>query len=189
MKIIFEGADKTGKSTLAANLAKQLKWPLFHAPRADGNIAWNDQVKRETFYQAVNLTVLEVFKTFDNFICDRFFISDAVYSKLFNREQNLSEHNIMRIEGKVLVILTHCSTEKRLERLNDAGDDHEDQSEFDIHVEGTLFKEYVAFYQKQFPKNFNFLVLDTGKYDEKTCMVIIKDAIKYFEKEKIVVMP
>jgi len=184
MKIIFEGADKTGKTTLANLLSKKLGMKMFYPPRATDNVSFPEGGKIEHYFLGINKTMLEMFKMFDNFICDRFFISDAVYSKIYGRTQNISTPMITSIEGDVLVVVTTCSSATRMERLIAESPD-DTGPEFDEHLHGVMFTEYVKFYAPKFPANFRFLIVDTGRHNEKQCIEMIEAKIKFIRAMRL----
>ena len=79
MKIIIDGPNNVGKSTLIQQLNKTLKYPVLHI------------VKNATF---------EVFKQafeINNVIFDRGPISELVYSEIYGRKSNLTLEQVKKL--------------------------------------------------------------------------------------------
>jgi thymidylate kinase len=102
--ILFEGADKSGKSTIAQALSKELNIPIFKVQR---NKYWWDP--------AINLLYLTegitqfIEQTGVSVILDRWIGSDYMYSKLFDRE--ISYNKIFDIDfrlSKLNTLLIIC---------------------------------------------------------------------------------
>ena len=95
MRIIIEGADGTGKTTLVKKLAKTYGLDSLNINRYDPN--------NFNFY-------LETLKK-TNVIFDRHFIGEMIYPEVFNRKENLNEEdfewllNYARENGIVIIIL------------------------------------------------------------------------------------
>jgi len=87
MRVILEGVDASGKSTLASKLIKDYDLSMIHS----GGKAANDL----TYYTNL-LTRL------DNVILDRAHISEVVFSKIYNRPERLSFDDVMAINKMIV---------------------------------------------------------------------------------------
>ncbi len=88
-RIIVEGADQQGKTTLCQHLCKQLGWPIIHFGKPTEDFDF-----------------LKDYFTPDNTICDRSFLSEVVYSKINNRPSLAPHHALQTImKGDTLLIL------------------------------------------------------------------------------------
>lgn len=182
MIVVFEGADKTGKSTLAAELAKQTKMPLFYGPRFQKQkrmaVEYSEEIVHQ-FYLGVNLSAHRMMDVFDNFIMDRFFVSDYVYSILRGKESCIDK-NFFQLEHKVLVVITTCSNDSQWER----GFKEYSNSDPLLETQKTLFANFEKVHAPLLTNFVRFLYLNTDKMNEKECMARIKIAMNEFKKEK-----
>jgi len=109
MKLIIEGVDNSGKTRLSKFLAKEL-----------GLIYINEQYKHlfnfkfepnqwKFFVNGFNAQTLNIFGCFDNFIKDRFHLSEYVYSEYYNRESFLPfdtiENELLKMSDVLLIFL------------------------------------------------------------------------------------
>lgn len=129
MIYIIEGADMTGKTTLAKALAN----------------------KHNLEYEHVLTNPFEYYKdsllTRDNVVFDRHFISEMLYPKVFAREPKLNwgmfeelVNIIKENRDKIKIVITTADEIEFLNRLNDRPDEPQE-------VIGTLFdvnKEFLA---------------------------------------------
>lgn len=81
MKIIIEGCDGTGKTTLAKKLARKYGLDIVH-------MTGKDPKDFEFYKQSLRKT---------NVIYDRNFISEPIYAKVFNRKQALTKKQIEKL--------------------------------------------------------------------------------------------
>lgn len=136
MIIIFEGADRSGKSTIANALSTQLNIPYFKVHR---DKYWWDP--------AVNLNYLDegitqfIEQTQISVIIDRWVPSDYMYSKLFSRD--ISYHKIWEIDQRfakmnTLLVICYKDKDKHIVDIEDA--DFVNPSMYDRMLE--LYKEY-----------------------------------------------
>lgn len=91
MRIIVEGADQQGKSTLCKILAEKLGWDIIHYGKPDEDFNFIDD------YIIPDMT-----------ISDRNFLSEVVYSKVNGRKSRTSTtlmSNIFRSNGALLILL------------------------------------------------------------------------------------
>lgn len=96
--ISFEGPDMTGKTQIAKELSRQLNVPYF---KNSGE--WTSHLKDDFYFK--NLLIFGgtflidfICQTKPNVIFDRYYPSEWVYSKVFNRDTN--EHIIHKIDEK-----------------------------------------------------------------------------------------
>jgi len=105
--IIIEGADQSGKSILASNLAEELGWKLIHyGPPGKGFDFFNDYLPEEGV----------------NTIFDRNYISELVYSKIdghMHRIKRLKElEKVFKgLSTIVIVLYSTRKIQKREERF------------------------------------------------------------------------
>lgn len=116
MKIILEGCDGTGKSTVAKML--RLKYPDLNFIKLSGS----DVCTKEFFSQTLELS---------NFIMDRNFISEEVYPDIMGRYSRLcgydaSNLHMKLLEKKVHVFIFTAPTHILQKRLDKRGDETEE---------------------------------------------------------------
>jgi thymidylate kinase len=92
--IIFEGHDKSGKTTIAKALSEHLDIPVFKAVR---NKHWWDPMVNLLYFVEGVTQFLEQSK--QSIILDRWVPSDYVYSTLFNRD--ISFRKIWEIDERL----------------------------------------------------------------------------------------
>jgi len=145
MIIILEGLDGCSKTTQAKNLSKNLN--LTHFEESD-DLKHIISFRRNPddwkyFVTGINAQTLNVFLSFDNFVKDRFHLSEYAYSKLFNRESILSfqeiDNNLCNISGdsycptkNIPVLLFYLqinleTSKKRTQYKNDEGVYNDDE--------------------------------------------------------------
>lgn len=180
MIVLLEGGDKTGKTTLGEKLTKALRMPLFSGPRIKHHEDYNKEEITQ-FYKGVNETVLKMCMMNDNFIIDRFFVSDFVYSKCFNRQQNLKPFELSQIRNRILIVTTHCHIKDQIQRLEvEPGNTSED----DLYIQQKLFLMYEEMFSKDLPEHFRFMRLNTTSMKEAECVIRVQEEIKSFNKVK-----
>jgi len=84
--IIFEGHDKSGKTTISTELSKRINVPIFKLKK---NKKQFDQLI-DLFY-GVESTVQFIEQTKCSVILDRFYPSEYVYSKVYKRFTNVKK--------------------------------------------------------------------------------------------------
>jgi len=114
MLIIFEGPDKTGKTTLAMRLSKDLDIPYIKLNNI--NIKENDKILNgisiSTHSQLETVVQLHENGLLKDAILDRFHISELVYSKLYDRKydnqyiKNIDER--LNQFNDVILVKTYC---------------------------------------------------------------------------------
>lgn len=143
MRIILEGCDGTGKSTLARLLADKYKLDLCHCTQSDpGDFEFYKQTARK-----------------DNVVWDRHTIGELIYPDVFGRKQKLSPEDarlviyLARRAGAKILVLTADIDEIR-RRLTARGT--EDQRVLDK-------LEWIDERFKWFADMFDIPVIDTTK--------------------------
>lgn len=91
MIVTLEGIDCCGKSWLADEIAREFMLTRFDnsfSPHAasytDPESSWEDVV------WGMNVVTGQAYDSFDNFVKDRFFMSEYVYAKYYKRRMNVS---------------------------------------------------------------------------------------------------
>lgn len=90
-RIIIEGADQQGKTTLCNQLAKQLEWDVIHYRKPDESFNFTSGYKLPIYT-----------------ISDRNFLSEIVYSKITDRPSRASmelQSNVHRHDETLLIML------------------------------------------------------------------------------------
>lgn len=113
MKIIIEGADGTGKTTLARILADKYGLDICHCTQDDPADFY---FYRETFRK-------------DNVVWDRHTIGELVYPILFDRDAQVTPNEVKSIvdmakEKGVKIIVLTCDTPTLKKRLDERGGEH-----------------------------------------------------------------
>lgn len=111
MKIIIEGPDGVGKTTLVKKLEKEYNLASMHLTK-------NDRTDFAFYSHLLNM---------DNIIFDRHFISEVIYPKVFNRKYQLDREKIRELFAQAktsnfLIFILIDSPERILARLTD--DEH-----------------------------------------------------------------
>jgi thymidylate kinase len=116
--IIFEGADRSGKTSISIELSKQLNIPRFKVQRNKyfWDVFCNINYLDEGVMQCVEQTGASI-------IFDRWIPSDFVYSKLFDRD--ISYRKIWEIDGRLakldaIVIVCYKTPDKFIVDEEDA---------------------------------------------------------------------
>lgn len=157
MKIILEGCDGVGKSTIAEMLAEKHGCDILHMT------AWGPK-NYTSYLHRYDQTGL---------VSDRSFISEMVYSRVLGRDSKVTDEmfeNLLmyvKMQGFNIVIL-YCDVDSLLYRLND----HSDESDEIIASLEKLQKEYVAISEK-----YGIPLIDTSDIDEEGVVEIIEKEI------------
>ena len=105
-KIIIEGCDKVGKTTLAKKLSKKYKLDVLHFNRYDKtNHIFYSQTMKKT-----------------NYIFDRHFIGEMIYPFIFNRKKQLNKEQFEKLlkqanDENVKIIVLYETDEVLLKRI------------------------------------------------------------------------
>ena len=109
MRIIIEGVDRIGKTTLAKKIAKRYKLDYVH-------VGINDPKDYDFYYQTLRKR---------NVIFDRHFIGEMIYPSVFNRKKQLTIEEFKKLmqfsfeeEIKVIILYSddHELLNKRMRR-------------------------------------------------------------------------
>lgn len=147
MKIIIEGCDGSGKSTLSELLASKYGCDIIHMTR------WSDK-SFDSYVKKISLN--------DNIIFDRCFISEYVYSNVFDRITEITDEKIKLLLNLAksldyhIFILT-CDDNQLLERLKIRNNETDSIVNNVIKIN----KEYI-----DFAKKFDIQVIGKEKIDE-----------------------
>lgn len=141
MRIIIEGADLTGKSSITKSLEEEFSLSRVHVTSKDPNTF-------EFYNETLNKT---------DVVFDRHFIGEMIYPKIFKREGNLDKESFEILLNKARelnykICVVTASDEELLKRLNLRGEKHKE-------VEDNLLS-----INKQFlkiAKEYNIEVIDT----------------------------
>ena len=115
--IIFEGVDRTGKSTLAAAIYKEYK----ERTNLNWNIVHSSEENKNDFNYFMELLDKPLA------LYDRHFISEIVYGRIWRNGSKLTEEELDKIVKKIIdkgvvifymVASTHCLRE-RMEKTNE----------------------------------------------------------------------
>lgn len=111
MVLLIDGPDGTGKSTVCDILSDRMKMPIVKMPNM---VQYFTENNPEEFSKLFNETIVQ-FKDSD-FILDRGFTSSLVYSKVYDRQFNLSYlENLEKTLDAEVYILT-VDDEQMMER-------------------------------------------------------------------------
>lgn len=156
MRIIIEGADGTGKTTLAKQLADEFDLGLMHISNKDPN-------DLDFYYQLLRK---------DDVVYDRNLIGEMIYPKIFNRPGKLKEYELDYLMAKaddlgfkIFVLTAHDET--LLNRLNR-------KEEFNC------VKDNISAINGDFLKyagKYNLPVINTSKYGMDETFKEVKNCI------------
>lgn len=109
MNILIEGPDGTGKTTLAKKLASIFNMTYIHITRSNtsgNNISFNNFLRMNDV---------------DNCICDRGYVSNIVYSTVFNDTPKLSpiQANQQRALFDIKILCIIRDKQKYIQSFND----------------------------------------------------------------------
>ena len=144
MRIILEGCDGTGKTTLAKILAEKYGLDVCHCTQHDA--------KDYSFYRQ---TVRK-----DNVVWDRHTLGELIYPKIFNRKQEIGPEearlvmHYARKEGTKIFVLT-CDHDVIMERLKKRNPPEDNRILDNISKIDDSFKFYAG--------HFFVPVIDTSK--------------------------
>lgn len=146
MRIIIEGADLTGKSTLAKRLAKDFDLSYVHVIRKD--------LHTKDFY----MNLLDKYDV----IFDRHFIGESIYPILFKRPPKFGEDGFNEILNKArelnyVIIVTYATHEQLIDRIKQRPNEPNDVIE-------TIEKANEMFIDKAVKYGFILINTETTPY-------------------------
>lgn len=116
LHLLIDGADKLGKTTVIQLLSRQLNLPVIKMPESKRFIEGDNIEVASKFFNQVVTQFQEY-----SFIMDRGFPSSIVYSKVFNREVDLSY--IENVEGilkcRVVILVGSMKSVDDIEAVNE----------------------------------------------------------------------
>jgi len=122
MILIFEGVDCSGKSTIIDKFVNKYNFKkFFHNEelRKPFNYNYYDKYAVSAFYGAMNATLLSACEVFDNFVIDRFHISECVYSRkrieLFPYAKIINY--LSSLNKKIITVYCYCNYQDYLKRM------------------------------------------------------------------------
>lgn len=134
--IILEGPDCCFKSTVAAKLSKELKYPIIKGSSFELAKSGNEKL-----FEHFNKLADE-----DNVIIDRFVYSNLVYAKKFKDYSILTERQLRFIEDKIKakakVVYLHADPSVIKKRLRVRGDEYIEGKDIDSILE--LYREVMS---------------------------------------------
>ncbi|MCY8063927.1 deoxynucleoside kinase [Bacillus spizizenii] len=162
--IILEGPDCCFKSTVAAKLSKELKYPIIKGSSFELAVSGNEKL-----FEHFNKLADE-----DNVIIDRFVYSNLVYARKFKDYSILSEQQLRIIEDKIKskakVVYLHADSNIIKQRLSVRGDEYIEAK--DIYSILDLYREVMN------NARLHTYSWDTGQWDSDE---IVKDLIYLLE--------
>lgn len=143
MKIILEGCDGTGKTTLAKILADKYKLDICHCTQDDpGDYEFYRQTLRK-----------------ENVIWDRHTLGELIYPKIFGRKQKIGTEDARLLmhyakEGGVKVLVLTNGIESIYNRIDKRGNE-----DFRVHDNLAYIDGRFRFYANE----FKIPIIDTSK--------------------------
>lgn len=158
MKIIIEGCDGTGKTTLANLLAERYGMDICHCTHKD-----------PADYDFYRQTLRK-----ENVIWDRHTLGELIYPQVFNRKQKIGTEDARLImhyakEENVKVFVLTCNVTEIWRRLDRRGNEHRK-----IYENVPYIDERFRFYAKE----FGIPIIDTSKMTLKEIYNIISKDFK-----------
>lgn len=155
--LIFEGADGTGKSTIAQALARDTRWPLVHCGPPE-RLAWEEWVHQATTYGEGPV------------IFDRLHVGSMVYGRTFRDSEDVTDFENWLVEGQLIsrgALLVHTELpQERIDKNLERGPDTPDAIIYEAPEKRAtvrrLYREYLA---GQLPVKPNISPALTWKYD------------------------
>lgn len=113
MIFVFEGHDCAGKSTLVKEFCQHNGLIEYKKDSNQHPFSFrNEPDKWKYFSFGMTNEHMNVFKAFDNFVIDRAFVSELVYSKYYERETYLKEDMVINLyknlRKSVVTVLVEC---------------------------------------------------------------------------------
>ncbi|MEC1408837.1 hypothetical protein [Bacillus halotolerans] len=162
--IILEGPDCCFKSTVAAKLSKELKYPIIKGSSFELATSGNEKL-----FEHFNKLADE-----DNVIIDRFVYSNLVYAKQFKDYSIITEQQLRFIEDKIKakarVVYLYADPSVIKKRLSVRGDEY---------IEGKDINSILDLYREvMINAGLHTYSWDTGQWSSDE---IVEDLIQLFE--------
>lgn len=162
--IILEGPDCCFKSTVAAKLSKELKYPIIKGSSFELATSGNEKL-----FEHFNKLADE-----DNVIIDRFVYSNLVYAKQFKDYSIITEQQLRFIENKIKakarVVYLYADPSVIKKRLSVRGDEY---------IEGKDINSILDLYREvMINAGLHTYSWDTGQWSSDE---IVEDLIQLFE--------
>lgn len=168
MRIVFEGADLTGKSTLAIKVAEALQLPL----RGRITRVGPDKVKEAQ---------IEDYKKYPNAVLDRcYWMSDLIYEPIYSQEPSVFLDNFKEFlqDQDTIYIILVASKKVITNRFYSRGDDI-----YNVDQILTANRNYMDF-AEAFPGRHT-IVFDTYQSREQTIQDSIEALITLIQEELV----
>lgn len=154
MKILVEGPDCSGKTTLAKSLSELTKSNYFHFEYEPDNEVYKKQVE----------TTLQYISSQPNVLIDRFIPSELIYGEVCRNENRLLEIETTNWPDLFdLIIFTIPSDKERyLQHFKDISEKREEYVK-DIKQISKIYDRYVSMYMDMASKYKNVINYDLYK--------------------------
>lgn len=176
--IILEGLSRTGKSSIA----KALENKGFRSISVKDKMpAYIENL--HDFYHGMHIISNEIYRTFpnENFVIDRSFLSELVYSKFFNRKTHSNQSDSIKqlLQNNFLLVYLSNTHQRYIER---GPKDRILYSEEDFKIQKDLFDQNFEEYKNREPSELwqsRFVQIDSSETSIEEAIKIIEDR---FEK-------
>lgn len=178
--ILFEGLDRTGKSTIAKKIAKKIDGILLHSPpeilvpyRKHFD-SLNNDINLSYYITANHILDYQISENIQkrNVVCDRHFFTTVVYhSAKLNKNLDYLLKNMKNIPSKIYYL-----TGKVSELDKRASDTNSKNNRFH---EVILWKKVDENYNRIFAHYPNVIKINTTNKTEKEVLQIVLDDLKY----------
>lgn len=157
MIIVFEGPDGAGKTTLLRRIHQELNIPTLKMPKA--HETFDDWKVLNALSENYDLLLNQIAWSGHNFLVDRGLLSGLVYSKVYNRHNDLEYiWRIINVNTEITYVILVGDSDKLLARKTDEVIDPD-----------RLVKINEA-YKELAIKIPNSIVIDTTNNSEEDCV-------------------
>lgn len=183
--IILEGVSRTGKSSISKKLSSQFRYRNISISNKNPDYIENFP----DFYHGMHMISLEFFKAFPNetFILDRSFLSELVYSSVFNRNTHVKKDFICDLLHDNNFILVNLTTSHD-EYLNRLPKDRKIYTLEEFEEQRIMFFEFFEIYRKYYDnKNWQdrFMEINTNLLSIDECSNLIIEKSKLINNLKV----
>lgn len=175
MIIILEGTDCSGKSSIAKKLSDRLSLTVFPENNKHLLNFQTDSGRFNSFIAGMNVAMLNAYEAFDDFIDDRFHLSEFVYSSFFKRESLVDftamDNRLWQLSKRkeIFLFFLECLPEHYLERARI----QTQEVDYDIDSFQKQSKLFHQAYRKS--RLENKFHIDTSTHDlDETCEIILQ---------------